>query len=176
VLRKFLAAFPTSFHFAQARSLAARHKPHVALEILRKAFASLGATAPSVRAPIVMNAFYASLCSTCGEREAAYSACEMVIFQINDHAMDYKTYSPHDILYLLYWTRYELSGLSEFIDSAAWGLALDIPVTFESLELRSTSRFLTRLFPISPDWAREVDDFVTANRAVAQGQHAAAAP
>lgn len=176
MLRKILAAFPTALRFAYARSLAAGREPHDALKMLLKAFASLGVTAPSVKAPIVMNAFYASLCSACDEREAAYDACVMVVSQINDQASDYKTYSPQDLWYLLYWMRYELTTLSEFVDSTAWEFSLSIPVTFESLDLKNTSRTLTRLFPISPAWAREVDDFVTANRAITQGPDVAAAP
>lgn len=176
MLRKILTAFPTAFRFAQARWLAAGGKPHGALKMLRKAFASLGVTAPSVKAPIVINAFYASLCSACDEREAAYDTCEMVVSQINDQVSDYNTYSPQDLWYLLYWMRYDLITLSEFVDSTAWELALNISATFESLDLKNTSRTLTRLFPISPTWAREVDEFVTANRAIAQGPDLASAP
>ena len=152
--------------FLSARVKSGRGEPRSALATLRKLYALHKAEPPSKKAPIEMNAIYASLCRAADDKEAAYEGACLVVEQIND-AGSGDGYNNDELWFLLYWMRTTLVRLSDFVDSAPWMLALDIPVTFDSLNFERIRPRLRDMFPVTEEWCREEDAYVEANRAVA---------
>ena len=136
-------------------------------KILARIYASYHSDAPSFGVPIVVNAYYADRCHAFGDKDAAYYACELVVQQVNEADSSRKWQKPADLWYLLYWMKFILSGLSTYLDSSAWELALNIPATFDTLDVGATHRIFTTLFPLDPDKARGFDAYVEECRAIA---------
>lgn len=143
---------------ALAFSRAGRNQEAVAYA--RKAFGAYSAAAPSARAPVLLNAFYADLCERTDAPEAAYDAARTVLIQINEINEGVRRGGPkraEDQWFVLYWMRHVLSRLSPYVDSGAWELAFTIPANYSSLDLPKTSRLLKRMFPFEREWAIEAD-------------------
>ena len=136
-------------------------KNNEAKKSAEKAFRAYGVDAPSARAPVMLNAFYADLCERTGEVEVAYQAARTAIVQIDEINAGMRRGPPkiaENQWFILYWMRFVLSRLSPFIDSEAWELALAIPTDYSKLDLPKTSSALTKnMFPFEREWAIEAD-------------------
>lgn len=128
---------------------------------VEKAYRAYGAEAPSARAPVMLNAFYADLCERTGAVEVAYEAARTAIIQINEINAGERRGSPRiaeNQWFILYWMRFVLSRLSQNIDSEAWELALAIPADYSQLDLPRTSSILKNdMFPFDREWAIQTD-------------------
>lgn len=149
------------FRLAHAVVLRDAGKNAEAKKSAEKAFRTYGVEAPSVRAPVLLNAFYADLCERTGAVEVAYEAARTAIVQINEINAGKRQGSPESAenqWFILYWMRFVLSRLSPYVDSAAWELALAIPADYSKLDLPSTSSTLKSvMFPFERKWAIEAD-------------------
>ncbi len=131
-----------------------------AVEYARKAFRAYKADAPSARAPVILNAFYADLCERTGALETAYDAARTALIQINEINEGARRGGPkkaENQWFILYWMRYVLTRLSPYIDSGAWELAFAIPANYSSLDLPKTSSLLKDMFSFDREWAIEAD-------------------
>lgn len=147
--------------FADAVVLRNAGKNIQAKTSVEKAYRAYGAEAPSVRAPVMLNAFYADLCERTGAVEGAYEAARTAIIQIDAINAGERRGSPRiaeNQWFILYWMRFVLSRLSQNIDSEAWELALAIPADYSKLDLPRTSSVLKNdMFPFDQEWAIQTD-------------------
>jgi len=138
-----------------------------ALVPLRRAFKAYRLEAPSARAPVLLNAFYADLCMRTEAPEAAYDAARTAIIQINEINEGTRRGGPkraENQWFILYWMRDVLSRLSPYIDSAAFELALAIPAKYSDLDLSRTNGILKDLFPVEQESAEQMDAWIEQQR------------
>ena len=149
-----------AFYFARSLVLRRQGREEDALRVVGKAYRACGGEAPSERAPVVLNAFYADLCERTGAIDTAYDAARTVVIQINEINEGVRRGGPkkaENQWFILYWMRYILSRLSHYVDSEAWELALAIPATYSSLNLPKTSSLLKDMFFFEQAWAITFD-------------------
>lgn len=159
---------PLSAYFiARALILSRAGNVEEAAEHARRAFTASWLKAPSVRAPVLLNAVYADLCGRIGAGEMAYEAARTAIVQIDEINAGTRRGGPkkaENQWFLLYWMRDVLIRLSPYIDSPAFELALAIPANYDSLDLERTAPLLKDLFPVEREWALEMDTWVEKQR------------
>ncbi|MDD3838447.1 MAG: hypothetical protein PHG43_11495 [Phenylobacterium sp.] len=151
-LRRLLATLkdlPRLARFAALAELACDRAAHgqyeAALELLRKAYAARGETAPSPRVGVEPNMLVVHIAGRLQDVPLTLTAARLAIRQLEDGE---GRYSPPERLYLIYWCQTALRYCAQISPLDRQGIAEETPLVFDDLDLREVSPRIRRNFPV----------------------------
>jgi hypothetical protein len=135
-----------------------------AISTLKRLMILYGCAEPNINAPVIANLLYADLSKFLNDKKNSYKCCELVLDQLGRIKISDLKITKCDSLYLKYKCKWIISELTEYSDSEAFRVALDVGVTYDMLNISKTSPLIVSLFPISKSDGFEIDTYFAQNR------------
>ena len=124
-----------------------------------------GSPIPTPNTSIILNLLFAEISGLTDRIDVSLSAIKVIIGQIECNFLggDEPYLTDDDLSYVAHRAKLILMSLTNYVDSEAFDMVLNIDVTYDHIKFDRVSPILKILFPINKDAATEMDEKVRMN-------------